>query len=82
MPSSGQCTASVMTSHPAAGPGATATSPASTRQSSACACLSPELALTVPDPADVAQADGQLHNLSHDNEDQVNGSDIVIGTDT
>jgi hypothetical protein len=36
----------------------------------------------VPDPADIAQADGQLHNLSHDNEDQVSGSDIGIGTDT
>ena len=43
-PSSARCAACVMTSHPAAGRSATATSPASTRQSFALSCLSPELA--------------------------------------
>ncbi len=37
-PSSAQCTASVMTSHPVGGPNATKTSSISTRQSLAFAC--------------------------------------------
>ena len=41
-PSSGQCAASVMTSHQVGGPNATATSSISRRQSLAFACLSPE----------------------------------------
>ena len=44
-PSSGQCAASVMTSHPAGGPNATATSSISTRQSLAIVCLSPDPAI-------------------------------------
>src|SRR5258708_2330237 len=41
-PSRGQCAASVMTSHPAGGANATATSSLSTQQSLALACLSLE----------------------------------------
>ena len=41
-PSSGQCAASEMTSHPAGGPNATAISLISTRQSLASVCLSPD----------------------------------------
>src|SRR5439155_24011485 len=47
-PSSGQCAASVMTSHPVDGPNATATSSTSRRQSLAFACSSPELAAHPP----------------------------------
>lgn len=41
-PSSGRCAACVMTSHPAGGPSATATSWISTRQCSTAACSSPD----------------------------------------
>ena len=47
-----------MTSHPAGGPNATATSPVSTRQSLACVCLSPD------PPDDLRQT---LDTISHAN---------------
>src|SRR5512146_1281317 len=47
-PSSGQCTACVMTSHPAGGPSATATSSISTRQCLTAACSSPDPVMAAP----------------------------------